>query len=78
MQRVLELPNTKIAMIVGSKDKVVTPKQVYQFMDGFANKTEVPIIELDGLGHDAFEEDVETFCETVDQLLALHWKVSSE
>jgi pimeloyl-ACP methyl ester carboxylesterase len=74
MQRVLDLPNTKVVIILGSKDRVVTPKQVRNFMAGADPKNKVPIIELSGLGHDAFEEDQEMFCGTVDELLeSVEW-----
>lgn len=69
MQRVLELPNTKVAIILGSKDRVVTPKQVRSFMNDADPDNKVSIIELDGLGHDAFEEDEERFGRVVDELL---------
>ena len=39
---------------------------------------QVPIVELDGLGHDAFEEDEERFCKTVDQLLSTLWNDKNE
>ncbi|KAL3936654.1 MAG: hypothetical protein SGARI_002460 [Bacillariaceae sp.] len=76
MQRVLELPNTKVAIILGSKDRVVTPKHVRSFMKAADPEGKVPIIELEGLGHDAFEEDEPIFCDTVDQLLQSHWHAS--
>lgn len=66
MQRVLELPNTKVAIILGSKDQVVKSDRIRKFMNQFPD---VAIVELDGLGHDAFEEDTNVFCDTVDQLL---------
>jgi pimeloyl-ACP methyl ester carboxylesterase len=66
MQRVLELPHTKVAVILGSKDRIVSSKRVLKFMEQFP---QVPIVELDCLGHDAFEEDTGRFCDTVDQLL---------
>jgi len=73
MQRVLDLPNTKVAIILGSSDKVVSPKQAYKFMENFEAKDAVPIIELEGLGHDAFEEDTDAFCRVVNELLQSHW-----
>mmetsp|Transcript_41845 Transcript_41845/g.100439 ORF Transcript_41845/g.100439 Transcript_41845/m.100439 type:complete len:641 (-) Transcript_41845:141-2063(-) len=72
MQRVLELPNTKVVVIVGSKDRVVPSQQVRKFFD--ENFPQVPIVELDGLGHDAFEEGKGTFCDTVERLVDDHWQ----
>jgi pimeloyl-ACP methyl ester carboxylesterase len=73
MRRVLDLPNTTVVIVLGSKDKVVPARLVYKFMETFDRKDTVPIVELEGLGHDAFEEDTETFCDTVDRLLESHW-----
>ena len=66
LRRVLALPNTTVAVILGSKDKVVPPRMTKKFLQDFES---IPIVELEGLGHDAFEEDVETFLEAVDELL---------
>jgi pimeloyl-ACP methyl ester carboxylesterase len=73
MQRVLELPKTKVAIILGSKDRVVTPQQVRKFMKTADAQGRVPIIELEGLGHDAFEEDEERFCSAVDDVMKSLW-----
>jgi pimeloyl-ACP methyl ester carboxylesterase len=78
LQRVLDLPNTKVVVVLGSKDRVVPSTHVKKFMENFDRKDRVPIIELDGLGHDAFEEDTEAFCDAVDQLLKSHWDVVGE
>ena len=72
MQRVLELPNTKVVVILGSKDRIVPSQQVRKFFE--ENFPQVPIVELDGLGHDAFEEGTETFCDTVERLVDDHWQ----
>jgi pimeloyl-ACP methyl ester carboxylesterase len=66
LRRVLELPNTTVAVVLGSKDKVVPPKLIHKFLQDFET---VPVVELEGLGHDAFEEDVEAFMGAVEQLL---------
>jgi pimeloyl-ACP methyl ester carboxylesterase len=73
MKRVLELPNTRVAIILGSKDRIVTPNLVRRFMNATDPEGTVPIIELQGLGHDAFEEDEKIFCDTVERLLKSHW-----
>jgi pimeloyl-ACP methyl ester carboxylesterase len=73
MKRVLELPNTRVAIILGSKDRIVTPNLVRRFMNATDPEGTVPIIELQGLGHDAFEEDEKIFCDTVERLLKSRW-----
>jgi pimeloyl-ACP methyl ester carboxylesterase len=70
VQRVSELPNTKVVVILGSKDRIVPSQQVRKFFEPFPD---VPIVELDGLGHDAFEEGTDTFCDTVERLIDDHW-----
>jgi len=66
MQSVLDLPNTTVDVIVGSKDRIVSPTQARKFLEPFP---QVRVVELAGLGHDPFEEDVDTFVQTVEDLL---------
>jgi pimeloyl-ACP methyl ester carboxylesterase len=66
LQEVLKLENTTVAVIYGSNDRVVSPKIVNNFFQSFP---QVPLLELDGLGHDPFEEDTERFVRVVEELL---------
>lgn len=66
MEQVLELPNTSVVVIRGEKDKVVSKKVVTKFFDKFPN---VPLYELEGQGHDPFEEQVDVFVDTVGRIL---------
>ena len=67
LRKVLDLPDTTVAVILGSKDKVIPTSMSLQFFKkNFPNK-EIPIITLDGCGHDAFEEDIETFIDAAEQ-----------
>ena len=80
-RQVLELPNTEIQIIVGGKDRVVTPAMVRQFLErvqdndrnaegGNSESIDVSVpapIVMDEMGHDAFEEDVDGFIEIVEQ-----------
>ena len=66
-QQVLNLPNTTVSVIVGSNDRVVPVSRIRAFVEGISSF--VPVVELDGLGHDPFEEDVERFVSAVDHLL---------
>ena len=83
MRRVLKLPHTKVLIILGSKDIVIPTRSVERFMekvvllDDNINKTDVPILELEGLGHCAFEEDREVFCDAVEQLVRENWDTHS-
>jgi len=78
LSTVLKLPDTKLIIILGSKDKVVPSKHVHNFVDNVRkenNNTEVlvPIVEMEGLGHCAFEEDSENFCAIIGDLINDHW-----
>ena len=81
MRKVLDLPNTKVLIVLGSKDMVIPTSSVKRFMarvkastgENTATKADAPIVELEGLGHCAFEEDREVFCVAVEQLLRDHW-----
>jgi len=60
LQRVASLPNTKVVIIYGSKDRVV------RFEGSVAEKVKkqfptVHIVRMEGLGHDPYEEDVDGF-----------------
>jgi len=82
MQAVLGLPNTKVLIVLGEKDRVVPRSSVFSFLEkvrvataasGAATKTVPVVVELESLGHVAFEEDPKTFCDTVEQLVQEHW-----
>jgi pimeloyl-ACP methyl ester carboxylesterase len=66
LQEVLKLENTTVAVIYGSNDRVVSSKIINKFFQTFP---QVPLVELDGLGHDPFEEDTEGFVQVVEELL---------
>jgi pimeloyl-ACP methyl ester carboxylesterase len=66
MERVLKLPNTTVNVIRGEKD-IVVPKRL---IDSFFSKfPDVKIHELEGQGHDPFEEQVQVFVESVGRIL---------
>jgi pimeloyl-ACP methyl ester carboxylesterase len=85
LRKVLDLPHTKVLIVLGSRDKVIPTKSVVAFVKRVAslesslggetsnNNDNVPIVELEGLGHCAFEEDREAFCDAVEQLVRDHW-----
>jgi pimeloyl-ACP methyl ester carboxylesterase len=60
--RVLALPNTKVEVILGGKDRVVSPAQIRRFLKEFP---QICVTELPGLGHDPFEEDVGSFVQAL-------------
>ena len=66
VQQVLSLPNTTLDVVVGSSDRVVPSKKVRKFFESFSS---VRIVEMEGLGHDPFEEDVEGFVNVAAKLL---------
>lgn len=67
LQKVLERPNVlSVDVIVSTKDLIVRTNQVRDFLRAFPS---VRIIEMEGLGHDPFEEDVDSFVDVVEKLL---------
>jgi len=65
VENVLKLSNTSVSVIVGTKDIVVPTETVFRFLKDFPT---VRIVELDGLGHDPFEEDTESFVQAVKEV----------
>ena len=63
-QQVLNRPKTRLVVLRGNQDRVVTKSMLDTFLVPFPA---VQVIELDGLGHDPFEEDVERFISTLDE-----------
>ena len=59
--------NATITVILGSNDRVVSTKQVKKFFDPHCHK--IRLVEMEGLGHDPFEEDAEGFVRVVEQIL---------
>ena len=62
---VVNRKNCRILVIRGTRDRVISSETLGKFFSEFQDK--VSIVELDGLGHDPFEEDVETFVDTVER-----------
>ena len=79
MRKVLQLPHTKVLIVLGSRDMVIPTSSVERFMERVASsddsieKDQVPIVELEGLGHCAFEEDRETFCNAMEEMVRDNW-----
>ncbi|CAB9525306.1 expressed unknown protein [Seminavis robusta] len=59
--------NAVITVIVGGNDKVVSSKVVQNFLAPYGDR--IRIVEMAGLGHDPFEEDVDGFINLLEQLL---------
>lgn len=67
LRQVLLLPNTSVSIIVGEKDRVIPVKITQQFLANFSPE-QVKMIQLKGLGHNSFEEDVEGFISAVENI----------
>jgi pimeloyl-ACP methyl ester carboxylesterase len=67
LREVVNLPNTTVAIVLGAKDKVIPTSMSQRFLKDFPD---VPVINLEGLGHDAFEEDIEQFLDVTEKILA--------
>jgi pimeloyl-ACP methyl ester carboxylesterase len=68
-------PQVTVDVIVGEKDPLVPVKSIDKFFADFmstngSDKNAVRVRVLPGLGHDPFEEDVEAFAVTLEDLLS--------
>jgi len=63
---VVSAPNTSVYIIHGSKDRVIPLKNSKAFVKLFP---QIPLVILDGMGHNPFEEDVEGFTLAVQDLI---------
>ncbi|CAJ1893662.1 unnamed protein product [Cylindrotheca closterium] len=63
LRRVMDMPNTKVMVILGGSDRVIPAS----FSRNFFNDFGLPVQEMVGLGHDPFEEKPEEFSELVDR-----------
>ena len=66
LEQVLD-SNTTITVIVGGKDPVVSPKTAQKFLEPYRDR--IRIVEMEGMGHDPFEEDVDGFVNVVERIL---------
>jgi len=64
LQLVTTLPNTKVVIVHGTKDFVVPLRN----SQSLAQKFNIPLIELEGQGHDPFEEKVDEFVAAVESV----------
>mmetsp|Transcript_14944 Transcript_14944/g.20359 ORF Transcript_14944/g.20359 Transcript_14944/m.20359 type:complete len:600 (-) Transcript_14944:176-1975(-) len=66
LRDVLSLPNTYVAIVHGTNDRVVPWKYNAKYTESFPN---LRFVKMDGFGHDPFEEDVDKFVGVVEKLL---------
>jgi pimeloyl-ACP methyl ester carboxylesterase len=67
LARVANRPNTRIFVVLGEKDMIVSRQTVERV---FADFPEISIVEMKGCGHDPFEEKVGEFLDLVERLLS--------
>mmetsp|Transcript_14897 Transcript_14897/g.28006 ORF Transcript_14897/g.28006 Transcript_14897/m.28006 type:complete len:595 (+) Transcript_14897:342-2126(+) len=60
---VLNLPNTRVIIVQGTKDSIVPVTMAKRIADHFQGR--IRLIQLDGQGHDPFEESVNVFVQSV-------------
>lgn len=66
MQQVINLPNTRVDVIVGTRDRVISLDRIKRFLKEFPS---VRIVAMEGLGHDPFEEATREFVSNVSRLV---------
>ena len=67
LRQVLSLPNTTVHVIYGERDRIVKPETIRSLFEPY--RSNVKLIELKRLGHDPFEEDVDSFLSALIPLL---------
>ena len=70
LQQVLNLPNTTVAIVIGTKDKVIPPRVTTDFLSAFQDQN-IKVVPMEGLGHNTFEEDTEAFMGVVDTIISM-------
>ena len=68
IQRVESRTNTRIVVILGSRDKVI-PRQMVKKM--FSPFPAIQITEIPESGHDPFEEQIDDFIDVVEDLMTV-------
>jgi pimeloyl-ACP methyl ester carboxylesterase len=66
IQSVVNRPNTRIVIISGSKDKVIPKRKIQK---AFSSFPEIPILDMEGCGHDPFEEKTDEFISLLERYL---------
>ena len=66
VEQTLKAANCTVSVIIASQDKVIQSESIRKFLEPFADKLE--ITEMEGLGHDPFEEDPESFLNVVEKV----------
>jgi len=65
LKRVVSHPNVSLFIVHGTKDNVVPISNSRRLVKACGGEDVVPLIEMPGLGHDPFEENVELFVSLV-------------
>lgn len=60
--------NATIKVIVGGSDRIVSANHVKSFFGPYRDRIEV--VEMEGLGHDPFEEDIDGFLSVLERMVA--------
>ena len=67
LRSVLDLPNTRVCIVASGNDRVVRPEAVRAIADQFQGR--LRYVEIDGRGHDPFEEDIDEFVNVLEEVL---------
>ena len=67
LEDVLNMPNTRVIIVHGTSDPVVPLSTSRKIVNHF--KDQISFVEMEGKGHDPFEEGVEEFVEIVESMV---------
>ena len=72
LRAVLQQPKVcSIDVILGVQDRIIRPGMARFYLADFAN---IRIVEMEGVGHDPFEENADAFVETVQRMLVQRYR----
>lgn len=66
LRRAANRPNTRIVVVTGTRDKVISRKMVEK---AFSEFPDISILEMEGCGHNPFEEKADDFIDLIERVL---------
>ena len=59
--------NATVTIVIASEDRVIRSNNIRNFLEPFQDQ--LSVVEMEGLGHDPFEEDAEAFVQVMEEVL---------
>ena len=68
LRKVVERRNTRVVVMRGTKDRVIANSTMRAFLGQYGDR--ISFIDLEGVGHDPFEEDTDQFISKLEQWMS--------